>query len=335
MSRKGASKNSSTKNPSPKNAPNKDGGAAKGDDEHRSEVLRPTSVLERGLVKFHLRPKQIISEGPSKELIPEESSKDGGASEEKSERLSERRPPQVRIANDLVKLRLRPKENVSKWSPKELVRKKAPRMVALPKNMCSESLLPKVLEKSLVKLQLGPKERASERCFKQLVSEESSEDGGAYEEWTPSASSTYRQMFSIQSRQICCGAFPNFSTFPWPVLWSLEFGAGVFHGFLLINFVGTSYCRTHCRTYCRNQLWPLNRSVSRPETCRRTLTSQTEQLSEEFLLESVIVGADLVASEVCFDRNFECGVFAMGKWLRIACSLTSVFSYHTCISRHF
>ena len=29
--------------------------------------------------------------------------------------------------------------------------------------------------------------------------------------------------------------------------------------------------------------------------------------------------------ELCFDREFEFGVFAMGKWLRIACFPTSVF----------
>ena len=32
-----------------------------------------------------------------------------------------------------------------------------------------------------------------------------------------------------------------------------------------------------------------------------------------------------VRAWMCFDREFESGVFAMGKWLRIACFLTSVF----------
>ena len=42
------------------------------------------------------------------------------------------------------------------------------------------------------------------------------------------------------------------------VLWSLEFGVGVFHEFVLINLVGVRHCRTHCRMhcrmYCKNQL---------------------------------------------------------------------------------
>lgn len=75
----------------------KDGGASEEDGEHHSEEPRPPTVLERGLAKFHLRPKESVSEGPSKELIPEESSKDGGACEDKSERHSEPHPPQVRI----------------------------------------------------------------------------------------------------------------------------------------------------------------------------------------------------------------------------------------------
>lgn len=34
----------------------------------------------------------------------------------------------------------------------------------------------------VAQLHLGPKERVSEQCFKDFVSEENSEDGGAYEE---------------------------------------------------------------------------------------------------------------------------------------------------------
>ena len=50
----------------------------------------------------------------------------------------------------------------------------------------------------------------------------------------------------------------------------------------------------------------------------------TGPVSEEFRWELVIVSAEL-GMELCFDREFGFGVFAMGKWLRIACFLTSVF----------
>ena len=56
------------------------------------------------------------------------------------------------------------------------------------------------------------------------------------------------------------------------------------------------------------KLWPLNRTIERRipvglghRRCR------------------------MVAWGVCFNREFEFGVFAMGKWLRIACFPTSVF----------
>ena len=56
------------------------------------------------------------------------------------------------------------------------------------------------------------------------------------------------------------------------------------------------------------ELWPLNRTIERRipvgfghRRCR------------------------MVAWEVCFDREFELGVFAMGKWLRIVCFPTSAF----------
>ena len=117
------------------------------------------------------------------------------------------------------------------------------------------------------------------------------------------------------------------------VLWSLEFGAGVLHEFLLINLVEMTYCRTHAGCIARataghtartnfglstgrlaggkhaeKKLRPLNRSVERriPVGCghRRCRIGRME---------------------LCFDREFESGVFAMGKWLRIACFLTSVF----------
>ena len=45
----------------------------------------------------------------------------------------------------------------------------------------------------------------------------------------------------------------------------------------------------------------------------------TGQLSQEFRRDLVIVGAELVAWGVRFDREFEFGVFMMGKWLRLAC----------------
>ena len=57
-------------------------------------------MLEKGLVKLHLGPKERVSERCSKELVSEESSEDGGAYEEKSEPRSESRPPQVRIINE-------------------------------------------------------------------------------------------------------------------------------------------------------------------------------------------------------------------------------------------
>ena len=58
----------------------------------------------------------------------------------------------------------------------------------------------------------------------------------------------------------------------------------------------------------QKKLWPLNRSVERRipmgighSRCR------------------------IGRMELCFEREFESGGFAMGKWLRIACFLTSVF----------
>lgn len=145
-------------------------------------------TLENGLVKFQLRPKERVPEGRSEELVYEEPT-----SEERSIKMVV--PPKEMVstaAKNPVRLLCwkgvwsnstyaRNKSSL-KDPPKSSSLKKAPRMVALPKKMCSEPRLPNVLEKSLVKLHLGPKERVSEQCFKDLVSEENSEDGGAYEE---------------------------------------------------------------------------------------------------------------------------------------------------------
>ena len=91
------------------------------DGEHPSEEPHPPTVLEKGLVKLHLRPKERVSEGRSKELVSEESSKDGGASEEDGEQCSEEpRPPTV-MEKGLAKLHLYPKERISEGRSKEFV----------------------------------------------------------------------------------------------------------------------------------------------------------------------------------------------------------------------
>ena len=58
----------------------------------------------------------------------------------------------------------------------------------------------------------------------------------------------------------------------------------------------------------QKKLWPLNSSVGRiiPMGIGHS-------------------GCRIGRMELCFDREFESGVFAMEKWLRIACFLTSVF----------
>ena len=98
---------------SPKHSPPFKGGASEEDGEHPSEEPHPPTVLEKGLVKLHLRPKERVSERRSKELVSEESSKDGGASGEDGEHCSEEpRPPTV-MEKGLAKLHLRPKERIS------------------------------------------------------------------------------------------------------------------------------------------------------------------------------------------------------------------------------
>ena len=83
--------------------------------------------------------------------------------------------------------------------------------------------------------------------------------------------------------------------------WSLALA--FFMSFLLINFAGDELMQG------------------------RTLTSQQVNRTDEFRLEFVIAGAELVAWGVCFDREFEFGVSMMGKWLRIACFSYIGFSY--------
>lgn len=163
---------------------NKDGGASEEDGEHRNEEPRPPTVLARGMVKLHLRRKESVSEGPSKELFPEESSKDGGASEEIGEHCGKPRTPNV-LEKGLVKLHLRPKELVSEGLSNEPVSEGVSKDGGVSEENdedCTEPCQPNLLEKGLVKLHLRPKERVSEGRTKELVLEESSRDGGASEE---------------------------------------------------------------------------------------------------------------------------------------------------------
>lgn len=149
--------------------------------EHRSEESRPLTTLEKGLVKFHLRPKERVSEGPSRELVPEESSKVGGASEENVEQHSEDLRPPTALEKGLIKLRLRPKARVSDGQSKDLVSEELDSEESSKnggpseehdEHRSEETSPPTLLEKSLVKLHLCPKED---------VSEESSKDAGASE----------------------------------------------------------------------------------------------------------------------------------------------------------
>ncbi len=159
--------------------------------EHRSEEPRPPTILGKGLVKLHLRPKERVSEGRSGELVHEESSKVGGASEENVEQQSgDRRPPTV-LEKGLIKLRLRPKERVSEGLSKDLVSEELGSDESYTyggaseehEEHSSEETRPPLtlMEKSLVKLHLRPKEDISEGRSKELVSEESSKDAGASE----------------------------------------------------------------------------------------------------------------------------------------------------------
>ena len=140
-------------------------------------------VLEKGLVKLHLLPKERVSRRRSKGLVSEESSKDGGASEENGEHC-EPRPPTV-LEKGLVKLHLRPKERVSEGRTKELISEEGSKDCSASEEIgesCSELCPPTVLQKCLVKLHLRPKERVSQEHPKELISEEISKDGGASEE---------------------------------------------------------------------------------------------------------------------------------------------------------
>lgn len=163
---------------------NKDGGASEEDGEHRNEEPRPSTVLERGLVKLHLRRKESVSEGPSKELFPEESSKDGGASKEIGEHYGKPHPPNV-LEKGLAKLHLRPKEPVSEGRSNEPVSEGVSKDGGVSEEndeYCTQPCQPNVLENGLVKLHLRPEEGVSEGRSKELVLEESSKDGGASEE---------------------------------------------------------------------------------------------------------------------------------------------------------
>lgn len=51
-----------------------------------------------------------------------------------------------------------------------------------------------------------------------------------------------------------------------PILWSMDFGVGVFHEFWLIDFVRGELCR--------DKPWPPNRSARKQEISKTTLNSQ-------------------------------------------------------------
>ncbi len=82
--------------------------------------------------------------------------------------------------------------------------------------------------------------------------------------------------------------------FTW-VLWSLDFGVGVFHEFFAYKFGGNELMQG--RALAPQQV---NKTS---EKCRRTLTSQQVNWADEFRLEFVIADADLVAWGVCVDRQ--------------------------------
>lgn len=160
------------------------------DSEHRSEEPRPPTILGKGLVKPHLRPKERVSEGRSGELVAEESSNVGGASEENVEQHSEGRRPPTALEKGLIKLRLRPKERVSKGHSKDLVSEELDSDERYKNDGASEehgehrseeNHPPTLVGKSLVKLHLRPKGEVSEGRSTELVSEESSKDAGAPE----------------------------------------------------------------------------------------------------------------------------------------------------------
>lgn len=80
----------------------KDAGAYEGNGKQHSGEARPPTMLEKGLVKLHLRTRErLLLEGGSREtLSEEEGSKEGGASVENDEKCSKCRPPEVHILNE-------------------------------------------------------------------------------------------------------------------------------------------------------------------------------------------------------------------------------------------
>ena len=50
--------------------------------------------------------------------------------------------------------------------------------------------------------------------------------------------------------------------------------------------------RATAGAHCREELWPLNRSLSRREAAEKSFDLSTGQLSEEFRWDLVIVGAE-------------------------------------------
>lgn len=111
------------------------------------------SILEKGLVKFHLRPEKFVSESRSKAPVSEESSNHGDLSEDSENRSEEPRPPTI-----------------------------LGRVLVNGKHHREEPRTPTMLGKGLVKLHLRPKERIFEGGSRETLSEEGSKEGGASEE---------------------------------------------------------------------------------------------------------------------------------------------------------
>lgn len=160
------------------------------DSENLREEPRPPTILGKGLVKLHLTPKERVSEGRSGELLPDESSNVGGASEENAEQHSEDRRQPTALEKTLIKLRLRPKERVSEGLSKDLVSEELVSDESYKNGGASEEHgehrseetgPPTLLGKSLARLHLRPKEVVFEGLSKELVAEESSKDAGASE----------------------------------------------------------------------------------------------------------------------------------------------------------
>lgn len=155
------------------------------------EDRRPPTALEKGLIKLRLRPKERISEVHSKDLIseehdPDESSKNGSASQEHGEHRSEETRPPNLLEKSLVKLHLLPKEDAPEERPKELVSEESSKDAGASEgndeHHSEEPRPPTMLEKGLVKLHLRPKERMFEGHSREILSEEGSKGGSASEE---------------------------------------------------------------------------------------------------------------------------------------------------------